>query len=492
MPPAGSAHVPDPLVEAEQADAIAGAQAEPAEQDRGVDRVIELGHAGDRLAHQLAGVDREHDLVVALGAELLAQQLAVARRRLPVDRAVVEPGHVLAQRLELGAVAEVALDLEAGHEVAIGEHAQRDRAHRAEVRARPRPACRSAIARAPLDQAERAGPARVHRAQRVLAAAARPAIGELGDAPAAGPAARSTRGRGGCGARSSSSSATSSSARLAARRAAISSSTAVPRLADEHLLGQPTPTSRSRARGSAEQRVDAGEQDRRARGTRARPSTAAAEIATAAERQRDPGEEHEQAAQRGSHGYRGAGTCSRIWRTTASVVRPSISAPGASTTRWRSAGHRERLDVVGQHEVAALQRGVRAARGRQHRRGARRGAERDARPLAGRADQVDDVVEDRVADADLLRPPRASRRSCARSAIGWISKSARRGIVVRWPWRATIVALLVARRIADHDLEQEAIELRLGQRVRALLLDRVLRRDHHEAVAELVGRCRRR
>ena len=104
----GLGPLPDPLVEAEQADPVAGAQAEPAEQERGVDRVVELRHAADRLGHQLAGVDREHDLVVALGAELLAQELAVARRRLPVDRAVIEPGHVLAQRLELGAVAEVA------------------------------------------------------------------------------------------------------------------------------------------------------------------------------------------------------------------------------------------------------------------------------------------------------------------------------------------------------------------------------------------------
>ena len=63
----------DLLVEAEQADAIAGAQAKPAEQQRRVDRVIELGHAGDRLGHQLARVDGEHDLMVALGAELLTQ-----------------------------------------------------------------------------------------------------------------------------------------------------------------------------------------------------------------------------------------------------------------------------------------------------------------------------------------------------------------------------------------------------------------------------------
>ena len=47
--------------------------------------------------------------------------------------------------------------------------------------------------------------------------------------------------------------------------------------------------------------------------------------------------------------------------------------------------------------------------------------------------------------------------------------------------------LLVVRRVADHDLEQEAVDLRLGQRVRALGLDRVLGREHEERVGDLVG-----
>src|SRR5262249_56567232 len=101
----GLGPLPDALVEPEQADAIAGAQTEPAQEDRRVDRMIELGHAPDRLAHQLPGIDGEHDLVVALGAKFLAQELPVARRRFPIDRAVVEAGDILAQRLELRAVA---------------------------------------------------------------------------------------------------------------------------------------------------------------------------------------------------------------------------------------------------------------------------------------------------------------------------------------------------------------------------------------------------
>ena len=39
----------------------------------------------------------------------------------------------------------------------------------------------------------------------------------------------------------------------------------------------------------------------------------------------------------------------------------------------------------------------------------------------------------------------------------------------------------------DGDLEEEAVELRLGQRVGALVLDRVLGGHHHEAIAERAG-----
>ena len=40
--------------------------------------------------------------------------------------------------------------------------------------------------------------------------------------------------------------------------------------------------------------------------------------------------------------------------------------------------------------------------------------------------------------------------------------------------------LFVRRRVAQCGLEEEAVELRLGQRERTLVLDRVLRRDQQE------------
>ena len=42
-------------------------------------------------------------------------------------------------------------------------------------------------------------------------------------------------------------------------------------------------------------------------------------------------------------------------------------------------------------------------------------------------------------------------------------------------------------RVFDHDVEHEAIELRLGQRIRAFLLDRVLRREHEERALQVVA-----
>ena len=43
---------------------------------------------------------------------------------------------------------------------------------------------------------------------------------------------------------------------------------------------------------------------------------------------------------------------------------------------------------------------------------------------------------------------------------------------------------LLARRIADGELHHEPVELRFGQRIRALLLDRVLRREHEERLGQ--------
>ena len=54
------------------ADKVAALQRHPGQQQAGVDRVIEPRDAVDRLAHEIAGIERQDDLMIALGAELLA------------------------------------------------------------------------------------------------------------------------------------------------------------------------------------------------------------------------------------------------------------------------------------------------------------------------------------------------------------------------------------------------------------------------------------
>ena len=48
------------------------------------------------------------------------------------------------------------------------------------------------------------------------------------------------------------------------------------------------------------------------------------------------------------------------------------------------------------------------------------------------------------------------------------------------------VELFFLGRVADHDVEHEPVELRFGQRIGPLLLDRVLGRQHEERVGQLV------
>ncbi len=90
----------------------------------------------DRLEHEIAGVEGHDDLVIALGAEFLAQELAVARRMLPVDEAAVEPGRIFAQRLELGALALLLLGLDAVDRLLREELQRACRARRARWAAR--------------------------------------------------------------------------------------------------------------------------------------------------------------------------------------------------------------------------------------------------------------------------------------------------------------------------------------------------------------------
>ena len=75
-----------------------------------------------------------------------------------------------------------------------------------------------------------------------------------------------------------------------------------------------------------------------------------------------------------------------------SATLPSTSASGVRMTRCRRAQGRDFLDVVGDGEVAAFQRGHRPGPPEDRHAGAGRGAERKRRPFAGLANERRDVI----------------------------------------------------------------------------------------------------
>ena len=73
-----------------------------------------------------------------------------------------------------------------------------------------------------------------------------------------------------------------------------------------------------------------------------------------------------------------------------------------------------------------------------------------------------------------------------RQQLRWLEHVAHRGLrLIAVQNHDT--ALVLRSRIAHRDVQQESIELRLGQGIRALLLNRVLRRHDHEQVIQLVA-----
>ena len=167
-------------IEREQADPVAVLQRDEGGEQGGRDGAVDPRHAGDRLAHRPAGVDRHDDVVVALGAIFLGDQHGVAGRGLPVDRAPVHPLAIVGERLELGALADLELGLDAEHRLLV-HHLHALVADRADV---GRDRDRLAEGQLPLlpDQAERPGPAdpdavEPRRAAPVGASARRPRRG---------------------------------------------------------------------------------------------------------------------------------------------------------------------------------------------------------------------------------------------------------------------------------------------------------------------------
>src|SRR4051812_15243782 len=141
---------------------------------------------------------------------------------------------------------------------------------------------------------------------------------------------------------------------------------------------------------------------------------------------------------------------------------------------------RQLLDVVGQRVVAAAQERPRLGGAQQHQAGARRGAELHAMVAARVVQERDDVV------AQRLRGVHAAGGLLALEHLGAVGDRLQVEHAV-----APLVALehprlLGGARVAELEPDHEAVDLRLGERVGALVLDRVLRREDEERAGELV------
>ena len=119
-----------------------------------------------------------------------------------------------------------------------------------------------------------------------------------------------------------------------------------------------------------------------------------------------------------------------------------------------------------------------------------------ARGPGAPGDVLADVRRAAVRRARGSRAPGPSRSRCSgpRPAP---CRTSRCRAAIRSPLRVGVISrssapgrepvdppLLVGRRIGDEDLEQEPVELRLGQRIGALLLDRVLRGQDEERLGQ--------
>ena len=149
----------------------------------------------------------------------------------------------------------------------------------------------------------------------------------------------------------------------------------------------------------------------------------------------------------------------------------------------RERGHGDPLDVLRRDEVAAEERGPAPRELEQRERAARARADLDLAARPRRGDEIDDVVADRLGHVDLLD------RALHRQERLPVDDALELDVVARaLETPLEHPPLVLALGIADAEPDHEAVELRFGQRVRPLVLDRVLRRDHEERRLERMRR----
>src|SRR5690606_4268838 len=152
------------------------------------------------------------------------------------------------------------------------------------------------------------------------------------------------------------------------------------------------------------------------------------------------------------------------------------------------------LDVLGRHVVAAREPGPGAGRAVDaHARPRARAVEnlpgerRVDRPgIAGRDDDVDDVLLELVGEIQIeYGTARFHHRALGQKLLRAerVALAGLRLLAVQHQ----DAALVLDRGVTDFHVQQETVELRFRQRVRALLLDRVLGGHHHEQARQRVA-----
>ncbi len=137
------------------------------------------------------------------------------------------------------------------------------------------------------------------------------------------------------------------------------------------------------------------------------------------------------------------------------------------------------LDVLGDDVAASVEQRPRAGGALERKAPAHRAPDDDRLLLARGAHELDDPAVERVVDVDVLR-----RRA---ELLDLVEADHRLERLERM--RVALLGedpqLVLDARVAERGAEEEAVELGLGQRERALVLDRVLGREQQEGVRQL-------
>ena len=170
--------------------------------------------------------------------------------------------------------------------------------------------------------------------------------------------------------------------------------------------------------------------------------------------------------------------CSAARFSTMSVLWPSISSSGASVMRWRRAGSATAFTSSGVTKSRPSMSGVGAGGAHQRDPAARAGAGGHAGPRARGAGDPHGVVGHALVHGERGDEALQRQHALRLTMVPTLSTLSRSPTWLAVTCRT--IACSSSGRKVDADLEQEAVELRLGQRVGAFLLDRVLRGEHHE------------